>query len=99
MVITIGTYKPPSTNCPCNSKNYLHITAFHMITFYYWEILIFSNKNMKDLCDMIELNISLKIQHVSIAQTPHILIIFTLTKIHCLSIRLLSREVFLTIIV
>ena len=36
-------------------KNYLHITALHMITFYYCEIL-YSNKNVKDLCDMFELN-------------------------------------------
>ena len=38
-------------------KNYLHITVLHMTTFYYWEIIMsFSNKNMKDLCDMFELN-------------------------------------------
>ena len=39
-------------------KNCLHITVLHRITFYYWEILMSfsSDKNMKDLCDMFELN-------------------------------------------
>ena len=47
---------------PLKFKNYLHITDLHMITFYYWETLIchfkmsFSNKSMKDLCDMFKLN-------------------------------------------
>ena len=59
----------------------------------------FSNKNMNDLCDMFEMNHLIKDPAVSIAQTPHVLIIFTLTKIQCLSIRLLSRQIFLTIIV
>ena len=36
-------------------KNYLHITALHMITFYYWRML-FCNKDMNHQCDTFELN-------------------------------------------
>ena len=51
----------------------------------------FSNKNMKDLYDMFELNHLIKTQHVSKAQTPYVLITFTLTKMQCFLIHLLSR--------
>ena len=39
-------------------KNYLHITALHMITFFWGGDfnMSFSNKNMKDMRDMFELN-------------------------------------------
>ena len=60
----------------------------------------FSNKNMKDMCDMFELNhIIIKTQHISKAQTPHVLIISILTKRQRFLSHLLSRPAFMTTIV
>ena len=58
----------------------------------------FSNKNMKDLCNMFELNHPIKTQHDSKAETPHIMIISILKKRRCFLIHLLSRLVFFTTI-
>ena len=74
-------------NQPMSRKfeNYRHITALHMIIFYYWEILIchFLIKTWKTCVICLNWIISLKTQRVSKAHTPHVLIIFTLTKMQC----------------
>ena len=48
-------------------KNYLHIIALHMITF---SLLGDSNKNMKDMCDMFELNHLIKDPPCSKSSNP-----------------------------
>ena len=85
---------------PLKFKNYLHINALHMITFYYWEILIchFLIKIWRSCVTCLNWIISLKTQHVPKAQTPHVLIISILTKIKCFLIHLLSMQAFLTTI-
>ena len=54
---------------------------------------------MKDLCDMLNWIISLKTQHVSKAQTPHVLIISILIEKQRFLIHLQSRLAFMTHIV
>ena len=82
-------------------KNYLYITALYMITFYYWETLIchFLIKIWRICVICLNWFISLRTQHVSKTQTPHVLIIFILAQIQCFLIHLLSRQAFLTTIV
>ena len=81
---------------PLKFKKYLHITALHLITFYYWETLTchFLHKNMKTCLIAMFHFISLKTQHASIAQTPHVLITSILTKRQCFLIHLLSEQTF-----
>ena len=81
--LILDTYKPPSQNEPTyvfeiqklltsyrsSYDNTLLLGDFNMS---------FTNKHMKDLYDMFELNHLIKVPK---AQTAHILIIFTLTKI------------------
>ena len=78
-------------------KNNLSITALHMITIYYRGILICQFLIQKLRICVIGLNwtISVKILHVSKGQTPHVLILSTLTKRHSFLIYLLSRQAFL----
>ena len=99
--LILGTYKPPSQNEPTYVSEIQRLLTYYRSS--YDNILLvgdfnmsFSNKNKKDLCDMFELNHLIKDPHASKGQTPHVLIIFTITKIQCFSIRLLSRQVFLT---
>ena len=82
-------------------KNYLHITALHMITFYNWETLICHSLIKVWRTCMICLNwiIWLKTQHVWKAQIIHVLRISILTKRQCILIYLLSWLTFLTTIV
>ena len=102
--LILGTYKPPSQNESTYVSEIKKLLTYYRSS--YDNILLqgdfnmsFSNKNMKDLCDMFELNHLIKDPTCSKAQITHVLIIFTLTKIKCFSIRLLSRQVFLITIV
>ena len=82
-------------------KNYLHTSALHMITFHYWEILIchILIKIWKTCVIYLNWIVSLKTQHASKGQAPHVLIISVLTKCQCFLIHLLSRLAFPTTIV
>ena len=102
--LILGTYKPPSQNEPTYVSEIQKLLTYYRSS--YDNILLlgdfnmsFSNKNIKDLCDMFELNHLIKGPKCFKSSNPHVLIIFTLTKIQCFSIRLLSRQVFLTTIV
>ena len=96
--LILGSYKSPSQNEP----TYVHEIQ-KLLTYYhssYDNILLlgdfsmpFSNKNLKHVCDMFELNHLIK---YSKAQTPHVLITSTLRKRQCF---LLSKLTFLTTIV
>ena len=59
----------------------------------------FSKKNIKDLCDLFELNHIIKDPTRFKRQTPHALIISILTKRHRFLIHLLSRLAFLVTVV
>ena len=66
--LILGTYKPPSQNEPtCVSEaqkllNYCH-NSYGNILSLEDSNMSFSNKNMKDLCDMFELNHLIKDRH------------------------------------
>ena len=86
-------------------KNYLHITTLHMITFYYWESLSFSNmsfsnNNMRDLCGMFELNYLIKDPTCFKSSNPsYIDNVYTNKKTMFFLIHLLPRQAFLITIV
>ena len=96
--LILGSYKSPSQNEP----TYVHEIQ-KLLTYYhssYDNILLlgdfsmpFSNKNLKHVRDMFELNHLIKYPK---AQTPHVLITSTLRKRQCF---LLSKVTFLTTIV
>ena len=92
--LILDTYKPPSQN----ERTY--VSEIQKLLIYYRSpydnILLlgdfnmsFSNKNMKKLCDIFELNYLIIDPKF---QTPRVLIIFTLTKIPGFIIHLLSRD-------
>ena len=102
--LILGTYKPPSQNEPTYVPEIQKLLTYYRSS--YDNILLlgnfnisFSNKNMKDLCDMFELNHLIKDQTCFKSSNPSCIDILTLTKIKCFSICLLSRQVFLTTIV
>ena len=89
----LGTYKRPSHNEPTYVSEIQKLLTYYgspydNILFLGDFNMSFSNKNMKDPCDMFELN------HLIEDST-----VFTIIKIQCFFIYLLSRQVFLTTIV
>ena len=91
--LILGTYKRPSHNEPTYVSEIQKLLTYYgspydNILFLGDFNMSFSNKNMKDPCDMFELN------HLIEDST-----VFTIIKIQCFFIYLLSRQVFLTTIV
>ena len=98
----IGTCKPPSLNEPTFISEILlkyyrslHDNVLLLQDFY----MSFFKKNIKDLCDLFELNHIIKDPTRFKRQTPHALIISILTKRHRFLIHLLSRLAFLVTVV
>ena len=77
-----GTYKPPSANKSTYvSEIQTLLTYYRSSTFYYWEFnMSFSNKNMKDLCEMFELSHLIKDPTCFKSSNPSCIDIFYINK-------------------
>ena len=107
--LILGTYKASSQNESTYQKLLTYYRSSHDNILLLGDFICHFLKKIWRTC-VIYLNclncviclnwiISLKTQHVSKAQTPHVLVISILTKRHFLKIHLLSRQTFLTTIV
>ena len=100
--VILGTYKPPSLNEPTFISEMLlkYYRSLHDNVLLLHDFkMSFSKKNIKDLCDLFELNHIIKDTTRFKRQTPHALIISILTKRHRFLIHLLSRLTFLVTVV
>ena len=83
--LILGTYKPPSQNEPTYVSEIQKLLTYYRSS--HDNILLledfnmsFSNKNMNDLCDIIELNHLIKDPTCFKSSKPSCIVIFTLTK-------------------